>query len=150
MPQPWAQLLTETDSEFRAFERWRKAAPRPSPAEPDLAIRHDWARRAQAYDALGHVPTDPAAAFQHLIQTTLQGAIVAADLYLRGILAGTIEPDAKHPVQVINALARVQEVWPAGSAQQAQLFHEDLPTEVLEAIDEIKQLTAGLSGRGTK
>jgi hypothetical protein len=147
MTSLWDQRLAESDSEYRAFRRWLDASPRTSPAEPDLAIRHDWSSRAQAFDALRHVPTDPAAAFQALINTTLQGAIVAADLYLRGVLAGTIEPDPRHPVQVINALARVQEVWQARPSDAPELFHEDLPTEVLEIIDEIKLLKAGIPGR---
>jgi hypothetical protein len=48
---PWSRLREESELDFRHFELWLQLSPRPVALDPALAVRHNWAERATAWDS---------------------------------------------------------------------------------------------------
>ncbi len=48
---PWARLREESDLDFGHFTLWLALNPRPQSIDPTLALKHNWAERAAAFDS---------------------------------------------------------------------------------------------------
>lgn len=136
----WDQHLGETDRDYAAFRRWLAEYPRPLPAEPDVAVRHGWSDRAIAWDHSQDCPENDAEALRKLMRLSLECGIVASARYLEDLRSGAEPVDPRYPIAVLGAAARMQEVLQQTRPQAGpEYYSPDLPTEVLELLDELKQ-----------
>ena len=142
MRDPWAQLLTETDSEFRAFDRWLRAVPRIAPNEITLAERHSWAERAQAFDLLHDAPEDLTSKLTEVVMNMTDGALIASRRWLLEQIGSTEPVDPKTITRILDTIARLQEVAENSRAGKQQDFSA-LSDEDLYVIDESRRLLAG-------
>lgn len=141
MRDPWLQLLTESDSEFRAFDQWLRAAPRYVPPEPALAARHDWAMRAKAYDQLHDAPQDLPGQLTEIVGNLTLGALVESRRWLADSVRSTSPPDPRLIAKILDTVARLQEV-----AIQSRAETQDFSTltdDELWVIDEARRLAEG-------
>jgi len=139
MKQPWDQRLSESDSEYRAFDRWLKTAPRPLPSESALAVRHGWAERASAFDLVMATPEDPGQCLAELVDTALRGGLIEARRWYLQVLQSNEPVDPKNFLKVIETVARVKEVADAGRRNEAPDY-SDLTDDELWVIIEAAKL----------
>jgi hypothetical protein len=147
--EPWHQQLNEEEAEFCLFAAWLTSPkPRATPGYTQVALVHNWAERANAYDASQSLPTTPRGQLERMLSDALTvGALEMRKLMNRVREDGSPVLSTKEVVMFMHALVENKPALEKALQEESGDNLEHLSDDELEAVLKAKQALAKAGSR---